>query len=100
VTIRILQAAFDDLDAGAAFYEGCEPGVGGYFVSCLPADINSLTLFAGVHRVIRGYYRALSKRFPYAIYYRIEDGSVVVHAVPDCRRDPRWITRQLRRRAR
>lgn len=99
MTIRILQSAFDDLDAGADFYERCEPGVGGYFVSCLLADIDSLVLYAGIHRVIHGYHRALSKRFPFAIYYRIEDNCVVVHAVLDCRRDPRWIARQLRRRS-
>jgi hypothetical protein len=27
---------------------------------------------------MRGYYRALSKRFPYAIYYKIEDNTLVV----------------------
>lgn len=97
--LRILQSAFDDLDAGAAFYERSEPGVGSYFVDSLLADIDSLILYAGIHRVIRGYHRALAKRFPYAIYYRVEEECVVVHAVLDCRRNPRWITRQLRTRS-
>ena len=33
----------------------------------------------------------LSKRFPCAIYYKVEDGSVFVPAILDCRRDPGWI---------
>ncbi len=98
MTLRILQSAFDDLDAGAEFYDQCEPGVGAYFISCLLADIDALSLYGGIHRIQRGYHRALSKRFPYAIYYRVENQCVVVHAVLDCRRNPRWIARQLKSR--
>ena len=96
--VRILQSAFDDLDDGAAFYEERQAGIGGYFVDSLLSDIDALALYGGIHRVIRGYHRALSKRFPYAIYYRIIGESVVVHAVLDCRRNPRWTARQLQRR--
>lgn len=96
--IRILQSAFDDLDEGAEFYERQGEGLGSYFVSSLIADIDSLRLYAGIHRVIRGYHRLLSKRFPYAIYYKLEDGVTVVTAILDCRRRPSWIARQLRKR--
>jgi hypothetical protein len=96
--IRILQSAFDDLDRGAAFYERQAEGLGSYFISSLMADIDSLVLYAGIHRVVRGYHRQLSKRFPYAIYYRLETDCAVVHAVLDCRRRPGWIALQLRRR--
>jgi hypothetical protein len=72
--------------------------LGSYFTSSLIADIDSLKLYAEIHRVVRGYHRMLSKRFPYAIYYKLEDDCAVVHAVLDCRRRPSWITRQLRDR--
>jgi hypothetical protein len=98
VKVKILQSAFDDLTDGAEFYDRCEPGVGSYFVDSLLADIDSLQFYAGIHRVVRGYHRALSKRFPFAIYYKIEDGCPVVHGVLDCRRRPGWIARQLRER--
>ncbi|MFZ4394881.1 MAG: type II toxin-antitoxin system RelE/ParE family toxin, partial [Kiritimatiellia bacterium] len=32
--------------------------------------------------------RLLSRRFPFAVYYRVEDGFAGVRAVLDCRRDP------------
>ena len=38
------------------------------------SDIDSLTLYGGVHPKIFGYYRMLSKRFPYAIYYKLMEG--------------------------
>jgi hypothetical protein len=33
----------------------------------------------------------LSKRFPYAIFCRVNDSAVVVYAVLDCRRDEAYI---------
>ena len=53
-------------------------------------------LYAGVHRKCFGYYRVLSRRFPYAVYYRIVGDEIQVWRVLDCRRDPEWIRRQLR----
>ncbi len=68
--LQILDLARDDLIAGFHFYEGKEEGLGGYFLVSLYADIEALKLFGGVHRkVYREFHRALSKRFPFAIYY-------------------------------
>ncbi len=69
---------------------------GDYFLDSLWSDINSLRLYAGVHTVYHGYHRLLSKRFPFAIYYRIEGRIARVRAVLDCRRDPVWISERLR----
>jgi hypothetical protein len=69
--------------------------VGGYFLDSLFSDIDSLHLYAGVHRRVGKYHRALSRRFPFAIYYKIESGDVRIYRVLDCRRDPAWAKRQL-----
>lgn len=63
-------------------------GLGDYFLDSVFADIESLQLYAGVHSVHFGYHRLLTKRFPFAVYYRQEDQTVQVWAVLDCRRDP------------
>ncbi len=48
------------------------PGLRVYFRENLFADIDSLRVSAGIHRkVYRNYYRALSKRFPFAIFNTI-----------------------------
>ena len=62
------------------------------------SDIESLYLFAGIHQVAFGYYRLLSKRFPYAIYYDIDDTIVQVVAVLPVRRDPAWMENKLTER--
>ena len=37
---------------------------------------------------LRGFYKALSQRFPYSIYYRIVEGVVRIYAVLDNRANP------------
>jgi len=41
------------------------------------------------------YHRLLSKRFPFAVYYRVENDTVLVYAVLDCRRNPAWIRNKM-----
>jgi len=60
------------------------------------ADIDSLRIHAGVHQVFfGGYHRMLAKRFPYSVYYRIQDKAILVYAVLDNRRHPDWTRRRL-----
>ena len=87
--LRLLLEAERDLAIGADFYQSQRVGLGAYFTDCLAADIESLELNAGIHEQYRGFFRALSKRFPFAIYYRIVDDWIEVYAVLDCRQDPR-----------
>ena len=59
------------------------------------SDIDSLALYGGIHRKFGNYHRLLSKRFPYAVYYRVCDGVAEVWRVLDCRQDPRGTKRAL-----
>lgn len=89
--IRILSSATRDLMDGYRFYEKQAPGVGTYFLDTLYSDIDSLMITAGVHPVcFEQYHRLLSSRFPFAVYYRIQDQTATVYAVLDCRRSPAW----------
>ena len=96
--IEILSDAEDDLVAGAKFYERRRAGLGEYFLNSLYSDIDSLILFAGIHPLIFGFHRALSKRFAFAIFYRFErDKELIrVYRVLHLRRDPLWIRERLR----
>jgi len=94
--IQIFDNAKLDLVDGYSFYEMQENGVGQYFLDSLYSDIDSLALYAGVHPTKSEYFHwTLSKRFPYAIYYTLADDLVSVHAVLDCRQDPKQIEERL-----
>ena len=58
------------------------------YYDCLMSDIDALAYYGGVHRQYHGFYKALSSRFPYAIYYKLSEGFVKVYAVLDTRRKP------------
>ena len=94
--VEILTAAEDDLDASERFYGEQAPGLSDYFLNSLLPDIRSLGAHAGTHRVIHGFHRKVSRRFPFAIFHRVEGDFVRVHAVLDCRRDPETLRRRLR----
>lgn len=93
--IKLLSSVLQDLYEGRVFYEKQGEGLGEYFFDSLFSDIDSLTLYGGIHPKCFGYHRMLSKRFPYAIYYRIEEESVVVWRVLDLRRNPKKIRESL-----
>lgn len=93
--LRILSLAYDDLEAGRDFYEMQQVGLGSYFLDTLFSDIESLLLYAGLHVQVFGYYRALSKRFPYAIYYKINGGYIEIWRVLDCRQHPERSRKKL-----
>ena len=96
--VIISDAAVADLDAGKAFYDSRESGVGDYFIDSLIVDLESLAYYAGIHVMHLGFLRMSSKIFPFAIYYEIAQETVIVVAVLDMRRDPTWLREQLETR--
>jgi len=93
--IEILGEAQQDLTDGFRFYENQRAGLGDYFLDSLFSDVDSLHLYAGIHVLVFGYHRLLSKRFPFAIYYRVKAKTIFVHAILDCRRDPERTQKRL-----
>ncbi len=93
--IEILDEAEQDLVDGFTFFERQAEGLGNYFLDSIFSDIESLHLYAGIHVLHFGYHRLLAKRFPFAIYYRIETDIIRVYAILDCRRNPTWIRDRL-----
>lgn len=89
--VDLLDEAERDLRAGEEFYNKRESGLGDYFVDSLFSDLSSLQLFAGIHAKHFSCYRLISKRFPFAVYYELEEKRVVVIAILDMRRKPNTI---------
>jgi len=93
--IELLDSAEKDLLNGFKFYERQSKGLGIYFLDSLFSDIESLHLYAGIHALHFGYHRLLSKRFPFAIYYRLQADIIRVYAILDCRQNPDGIRNRL-----
>ncbi len=93
--VRILPSGMADLEKGKDFYDEQGQGLGQYFMDSLFSDIDCLALYGGIHSIHFGYHRLLSKRFPYAVYYRLNEGVAEVWRVLDCRQRPGKIKNAL-----
>ena len=94
--IRILRRAAQDLIEGFHFYEQQRQGLGSRFVATALAEIDALHETGGIHPLYFGeFHRKLIAKFPFAIYYQVDDSVVAVYAVLDCRRNPAWIRGRL-----
>ena len=97
--VVVLKEVAEDLNEGKTFYDQREAGVGDYFWDSLLADLESLIIYAGIHKKEHGLYRMLAKRFPYAVYYEIAHDTVYVVAVLPVRRNPAWIKSKIEGRS-
>jgi plasmid stabilization system protein ParE len=93
--IRLLDGAKEDLRNGWFFYERQSPGLGDRFLDAIEAEVQTLALYAGIHLKVEGFYRMLIRRFPFALYYLIDDDTIAIYAILDCRRDPNGLLKRL-----
>lgn len=93
--ICILDQAEQDLIEAFNFYEQQAPGLGDYYLDSVFADLDSLLVYAEIHSIHFGFYRLLTKRFPFAVYYKVVQQEVRIYAILDCRRNPAWTRRRL-----
>lgn len=88
--IYIRPEAEHDLKEAYAWYEAQIPGLGADFLLHVDAQLKSLQRSPlqnpVVHQEVR---RCLIRRFPYSIFYIVEDERVVVLAVFHAKRDPK-----------
>ena len=78
-----------DVRAAARWYELQRPGLGREFIAEVDAALNRVAenplRYQGLHRDAR---RAIVRRFPYAVFYRIEASPVVIFCVSHLHRGP------------
>jgi plasmid stabilization system protein ParE len=88
-------AAAADIDEAFLWYEVQRPGLGREFLAAADALINAIAEHPLRYPVIRrNTRRALLRRFPYAMYFRIYGEVIVVVACMHGRRNPRrWQVR-------
>ncbi len=84
-----------DLAEAFAWYEARRDGLGHEFLLAVEARLAAIQRhpesFPVVHQQIR---RALIRRFPYGIFFIVEESNVIVLAVFHAKRDPQhWQTR-------
>lgn len=94
MTIRLIirPEAEHDLNEAYRWYERQFKGLGLEFIICIDATLSVIQrtpkIFPMIHKDIR---RALIRRFPYGIFYLLEQDKVIVLAFLHSRRNPERI---------
>jgi toxin ParE1/3/4 len=90
--------AEQDLAAAYAWYEGQRSGLGEELLLCVEAAIESARRNPELFPVVRANVRrALTRRFPFGVFYVTEPDRIVVLAIYHSSRDPKgWHGRSRR----
>jgi plasmid stabilization system protein ParE len=93
--VRLRPGAEQDLADAAAWYGEQRQGLGHEFLDEVLTMLSSIAetplMYPNVHRNTR---RAVIQRFPFGVYFRVEDATIVVVAVMHGSRNPRrWKSR-------
>ncbi|MBN1499954.1 MAG: type II toxin-antitoxin system RelE/ParE family toxin [Spirochaetes bacterium] len=89
--IKITETAIEDIYNGRIFYENQAPGIGEYFFKTIFNEIDSLLQNHGIHPIFFGFHRMLSKKFPFAVYYKNEKEFIIIYRILDMRKNPKKI---------
>jgi len=90
--VSLLPEAADELDAATDWYEGQAPGLGAAFRGAVLATLHAIAenprRFPPARREYR---RAVISRFPYSVFFTVEEDGIVITAVFHSARDPRQL---------
>ena len=97
--LTVRRQAKADIRQAARWYEGQRRGLGRAFVQQIDTLLDHVRANPMQHQVVyREVRRAIPRRFPYGVFYRIDGSDVLVFAVAHLHRDPStWQDRALRR---
>lgn len=88
-SIRFVPEVEDDLINAYDWYESRSTGLGEDYLRMFNAAVHHIqkrpSLYRKVHGEVR---RVLLRRFPCALYYRVDEEHVVVYGVFHCARNP------------
>lgn len=90
-----LPEARDDLDAAYEYYESRSDGLGDRFLNSVRQAVGRIEINPALHgEVAEGIRACPTRRFPFVLYYRVEEVRVLVIAVRHGRDNPaRWQSR-------
>jgi plasmid stabilization system protein ParE len=88
----LLPEAHADVAAAYLWYEDQTPGLGLDFLRCVEVALLSIERNPKIYPVMHETYRrALVRRFPYAIFYEVDDAEdrCIVYSVFHCSQEPK-----------
>jgi plasmid stabilization system protein ParE len=87
--LRYTDRAKDDVELAFAWYERQRRGLGFEFLDCVEIVVKSIIENPEMYRIHYLNFRGcVVRRFPFSVFYTVEENEIVVHSVFDNRQDP------------
>jgi plasmid stabilization system protein ParE len=87
--LRYTAQAKDDLELAFVWYERQRRGLGFEFLDCVESAAKQILQTPEMYRIYYAHIRGcVVRRFPFSIFYSIENTDIIVHSVFANRRDP------------
>ncbi|GAW85648.1 conserved hypothetical protein [Bathymodiolus platifrons methanotrophic gill symbiont] len=78
-----------DVEIAFSWYERQRRGLGFEFLDCVEGAVKSILENPEMYKTYYSTYRGcVIRRFPFSVFYTVEDTGIVVHSVFDNRQDP------------
>ncbi|MBU1170645.1 MAG: type II toxin-antitoxin system RelE/ParE family toxin [Proteobacteria bacterium] len=89
MNIRYTERSRDDLELAFVWYERQRRGLGFEFLDCVEATIQNIIDCPEIYQIrYSNFHGSPIRRFPFSIFYTIEEHEIIVHSVFDNRQDP------------
>ena len=96
VNVQFVNTANDELANAIEYYNYQLPGLGSEFYKEINRAINRINKFPYAWTKIGLYTRrCLLKRFPYALYYTLENESILILAIANLHRKPEYYKNRI-----
>lgn len=87
--LRLAPEVEEDALSGYIWYEAKSRGLGEEFLRMFYAAANEILWNPSLYpKVYRGFRRRLLRRFPYAVYFTMENDQIIIFGLFHCARNP------------
>jgi plasmid stabilization system protein ParE len=92
MNLKYTKNGTEDLENAFLWYQRQRNGLGFAFLECVEAASNGILLFPEMYEKVYGNFRrCLIRRFPFSIFYTVEQSEIILHAILDNRINPeKW----------
>lgn len=78
-----------DMESAFTWYERQRKGLGLEFLNCLEASVQNIISYPEMFQIRHSAFRSTPiRRFPFTIFYSIENKDIIIHSVFDNRLNP------------
>ena len=81
--------AKSDVECAFVWYERQKKGLGFDFLDCVEISVKLILDTPEMYRIYYSNFRGcVIRRFPFTVFYTVEDNEIVIHSIFDSRQDP------------